>query len=699
MFKRTALAFVLSFALANVALAQVNPGSGPLPVSKGGLGATTLTNHGLLLGSGSSPVRALGVPASGTLLTGVGSSDPTFSATPTLGVAGSTLGTLSFSGNTSGTTTLRPAAVASGTVTLPAATDTLVGKATADTLTNKTFDTAGSGNSFSINGLAATANTGTGAVARAVSPAFTTPNLGTPSAATLTNATGLPVSTGISGLATGVSTFLATPSSANLAAALTNETGTGSAVFATSPVLVTPNLGTPSAATLTNATSLPILTGVSGLGTGVATFLATPSSANLATALTDETGTGSNVFATSPTLVTPNLGTPSAVNLANATNLPISSIASLGTGVGTFLATPSSANLASAVTGETGSGALVFATSPTLVTPILGVASATSINGNFWTAGTGTLTLAAGKTLTDTSSVGPSILLGATGGGFTGYAGVSCTNQFLRALSAAGASTCATVANTDLANSSVSFTTGSTGLTIPASVSLGASGAIGSFNDDIRFNSLGLGVAGPGNKRITQQLGANNITGHTIVRQTDTAPTGNFADYQTAAGASLWKIAIDGSVSVGQWLATKIGLAFGGTNADLSATGGTSQVLRQSSAGAAVTVSQLATSDLSDGSSVVKKIASGAKALATSAISSNTCTTAQTATATGTATSDVVSASFASDPTGVTGYDPAGDMLSIIFYPTSNTVNFKVCNKSASSITPGAISVNWSVLR
>lgn len=52
----------------------------------------------------------------------------------------------------------------------------------------------------------------------------------------------------------------------------------------------------------------------------------------------------------------------------------------LGTGVATFLATPSSANLKTAVTDETGSGALVFATSPTLVTPTLGVASATSIS-------------------------------------------------------------------------------------------------------------------------------------------------------------------------------------------------------------------------------------------------------------------------------------------------------------------------------
>jgi hypothetical protein len=55
------------------------------------------------------------------------------------------------------------------------------------------------------------------------------------------------------------------------------------------------------------------------LGTGVQTFLGTPSSANLAAAVTDETGTGSLVFATSPTLVTPVLGTPTSGQLSNCT--------------------------------------------------------------------------------------------------------------------------------------------------------------------------------------------------------------------------------------------------------------------------------------------------------------------------------------------------------------------------------------------
>ena len=135
----------------------------------------------------------------------------------------------------------------------------------------------------------------------------------------LADATGLPISSGVSGLASGVATFLATPSSANLISAVTDETGTGALVFGTSPTLTTPNIGTPSAGTLSSCTGLPISSGVSGLGANVAAWLADATSAKLATAVTDETGTGSLVFSNGATLVAPVLGTPASGLLSNCT--------------------------------------------------------------------------------------------------------------------------------------------------------------------------------------------------------------------------------------------------------------------------------------------------------------------------------------------------------------------------------------------
>ena len=116
----------------------------------------------------------------------------------------------------------------------------------------------------------------------------------------------------------------------------------------TNSALATPILGTPQSGVLTNCTGLPVATGISGLGASVAAFLATPSSANLATAVTGETGSGALVFATSPTLTTPTLTTPTMT-------APV-------------LGTVTSGNISACTS-----------TSMVMVTPVLGAASATSL--------------------------------------------------------------------------------------------------------------------------------------------------------------------------------------------------------------------------------------------------------------------------------------------------------------------------------
>jgi hypothetical protein len=156
--------------------------------------------------------------------------------------------------------------------------------------------------------------------------------------------------------AANVQAFLNTPSSANLRAAMTDETGTGLLVFNTSPTLVTPLLGTPTSGVMTNVTGLPLTTGVTG----------TLPVLNGGTGVTTSTGSGNNVLSTSPTLVTPLLGTPTSGTLTSCTGLPIATgVSGLAANVATFLATPSSANLAAALTDETGTGSAVFATGPT----------------------------------------------------------------------------------------------------------------------------------------------------------------------------------------------------------------------------------------------------------------------------------------------------------------------------------------------
>lgn len=181
-----------------------------------------------------------------------------------------------------------------------------------------------------------------------------------------------------------------------------------------------------------------------------------------------------NLF-TNTSLSAPALGTPTSGTLTNCTNLPISTgVSGLGANIAAFLSTPSSANLASAVTGETGTGALVFATSPTLVTPTLGVATATSINKVTVTAPatSSVLTIANGKTLTVNNSIT--------------FAGTDATTMTLP-------STNATIARTDAAQA---FTGDQTFDNIVGTVqSLSGAGAVNITQLTTAFTSTATGNA------------------------------------------------------------------------------------------------------------------------------------------------------------------------------------------------------------
>jgi len=264
--------------------------------------------------------------------------------------------------------------------------------------------------------------------------------------------------TGLTSLGSGVATFLGTPSSANLAAAVSDETGSGALVFATSPSLTTPNLGTPSAAVLTSATGLPLTTGVTG----------TLPVANGGTGVTTSTGTTNVVLSNSPTLVTPILGTPQSGTLTNCTGLPISTgVSGLGTGIATALAV----NTGSAGAPVLFNGALGTPTSGT-VTNLTGTASINTNGAHNGTVGATTPSTGAFTTLSTTGSI--SVADAANGILFTagsGRVGGDATNSFLKNASAGGSilmqsSTNATIGaftNTGLNSTAIGATTPSTG--------------------------------------------------------------------------------------------------------------------------------------------------------------------------------------------------------------------------------------------
>jgi hypothetical protein len=169
-----------------------------------------------------------------------------------------------------------------------------------------------------------------------------------------------------------VQAFLATPSSANLRAAMTDETGTGSLVFATSPTLISPALGTPTALVGTNITGTAagltagnVTTNANLTGAitsvGNAASLGSFTSAQLLAALTDETGTGANVFANTPTLVTPVIGAATGTSLSTTGNQVITSTGKHGYATGSGGVVTQLTDKATAVTLSKSTGQITLA--------------------------------------------------------------------------------------------------------------------------------------------------------------------------------------------------------------------------------------------------------------------------------------------------------------------------------------------------
>lgn len=150
--------------------------------------------------------------------------------------------------------------------------------------------------------------------------------------------------------------------------------GSGNVAMTTSPTFVTPALGTPSSATLTNATGLPVSTGISGLGTGVATFLGTPSWTNFGSMITGTapylltsggtytTTTGNGLDLTTSTLTSGNLVSLSSTGTAAASNTQtVLNITTSGANA-TSTQTTYGARFSNTHTGTSSTNAAIFAT-------------------------------------------------------------------------------------------------------------------------------------------------------------------------------------------------------------------------------------------------------------------------------------------------------------------------------------------------
>lgn len=460
-----------------------------------------------------------------------------------------------------------------------------------------------------------------------------------------------------------------------------------------------------------SATVTPAVGSITGLGTSVATALGV----NVGSAGAFVTFNGA-------------LGTPSSGTLTNATGLPISTgVSGLGTNVATALA--------ATLNGSTGP---IGTLTPTNNNCVVG-------NGSAWTsaacsAGAGTVT-----------SITP-------GGGLVSGITASCTQTAITGSGTLSQAECFnaqtgttyTVLDTDRGKLVTLSNTASIAVTLPQAGTASAFAA----GWTARFKNINTGavvitpttstINGAASLTVLPGQGVKISSDGTNYVSTTEAPTALALTTLTGANPALISSYYGGLVQLSNgsnqvptiaqagttgfpagWYATfcNIGAGTQTITPTTSTIGGAATFVLPAGSAAApqcvgvesdgtnyhvapyffrfgTNVAAAAGTTLSAAGGLSTTVASGTSALGTSAIGSAACATAVTTAATNTATTDVIWWGFNGDPTGVTGYTPVtSGALTIFAYPSANNVNFKVCNLTTGSITPGAITLNWRVIR